>query len=50
MESAAPNETFITFPLVPSLAGQYVLKNLVLIGVVMVMGRRRAVVGPSPTR
>jgi uncharacterized membrane protein YphA (DoxX/SURF4 family) len=33
-----PNETFRVFPLVPTLEGQYIIKNLVLIGAAMVVG------------
>lgn len=33
-----PNETFSSFPLVPTLEGQYILKNVVLIGAAMVIG------------
>ena len=33
-----PGETFSSFPLVPTLEGQYIIKNLVLIGAAMVIG------------
>lgn len=33
-----PTETFPTFPLAPTLEGQYILKNVVLIGAAMVVG------------
>jgi uncharacterized membrane protein YphA (DoxX/SURF4 family) len=33
-----PTETFRVFPLVPTLEGQYIIKNLVLIGAAMVVG------------
>ena len=33
-----PNETFTSFPLVPTLEGQYIIKNVVLIGAAMVVG------------
>jgi uncharacterized membrane protein YphA (DoxX/SURF4 family) len=33
-----PDETFTTFPLVPTLEGQYIIKNVVLIGAAMVVG------------
>ncbi|HXG26258.1 MAG TPA: DoxX family membrane protein [Candidatus Binatia bacterium] len=33
-----PGETFSTFPLVPTLEGQYIIKNIVLIGAAMVVG------------
>ena len=33
-----PSETFTTFPLAPTLEGQYIIKNVVLIGAAMVVG------------
>jgi uncharacterized membrane protein YphA (DoxX/SURF4 family) len=33
-----PDETFTVFPLVPTLEGQYIIKNLVLVGAAMVVG------------
>jgi uncharacterized membrane protein YphA (DoxX/SURF4 family) len=33
-----PQETFSAFPLVPTLEGQYIIKNLVLIGAAMAVG------------
>jgi uncharacterized membrane protein YphA (DoxX/SURF4 family) len=33
-----PGETFTSFPLVPTLEGQYIIKNIVLIGAAMVVG------------
>jgi len=33
-----PAETFTTFPFAPSLEGQYIIKNVVLIGAAMVVG------------
>lgn len=33
-----PQETFASFPLVPTLEGQYIIKNLVLIAAAMVVG------------
>jgi uncharacterized membrane protein YkgB len=33
-----PGETFTSFPLAPSLEGQYIIKNVVLIGAAMVVG------------
>jgi uncharacterized membrane protein YkgB len=33
-----PDETFSVWPLVPTLEGQYIIKNLVLIGAAMVIG------------
>lgn len=33
-----PSETFTQFPFVPTLEGQYIIKNLVLIGAAMVVG------------
>jgi uncharacterized membrane protein YphA (DoxX/SURF4 family) len=33
-----PTETFTQFPIAPTLEGQYIIKNLVLIGAAMVVG------------
>lgn len=33
-----PTETFVQFPYAPSLEGQYIIKNFVIIGVAMVLG------------
>jgi uncharacterized membrane protein YphA (DoxX/SURF4 family) len=33
-----PEETFKVFPLVPTLEGQYIIKNVVLVGAAMVVG------------
>ena len=33
-----PDETFTVFPIAPTLEGQYIIKNLVLIGAAMVVG------------
>ena len=33
-----PDETFTQFPIAPTLEGQYIIKNLVLIGAAMVVG------------
>jgi uncharacterized membrane protein YphA (DoxX/SURF4 family) len=33
-----PNETFTTFPIVPTLEGQYIIKNLVLVSAGIVIG------------
>lgn len=33
-----PSETFEVFPVVPTLEGQYIIKNIVLIGAAMVVG------------
>ncbi|MBA2337958.1 MAG: DoxX family protein [Acidimicrobiia bacterium] len=33
-----PEETFTTFPVAPTLEGQYIIKNIVLIGAAMVVG------------
>ena len=33
-----PGETFTTFPFAPTLEGQYIIKNIVLIGAAMVVG------------
>ena len=47
-----PHETFIQFPLVPTLEGQYIIKNIVLISAGLVLGatvRGGAVVVESET-
>ena len=33
-----PNETFTTFPLAPTLEGQYIIKNVVLVAAAIVLG------------
>ena len=33
-----PSETFTTFPLSPTLEGQYIIKNLVLVAAAVVVG------------
>jgi hypothetical protein len=33
-----PGETFTAFPFAPSLEGQYIIKNIVLVGAGMVIG------------
>jgi uncharacterized membrane protein YphA (DoxX/SURF4 family) len=33
-----PGETFTTFPIAPTLEGQYIIKNVVIIGAAMVVG------------
>ena len=33
-----PSETFTVFPFAPTLEGQYIIKNIVLIGAAMVVG------------
>lgn len=33
-----PGETFTRFPIAPTLEGQYIIKNIVLIGAAMVVG------------
>ena len=47
-----PNETFTTFPLAPTLEGQYIIKNVVLIGAAMVVGAtvRGGRIKPEPGR
>jgi uncharacterized membrane protein YkgB len=49
-----PDETFSVWPLVPTLEGQYIIKNLVLIGAAMVIGATvrggRLVPEPPPAR
>ena len=43
-----PQETFSSFPLVPTLEGQYIIKNLVLIAAAMVVGATVRGGGLSP--
>ncbi len=45
-----PQETFSTFPLVPTLEGQYIIKNIVLIGAALVVGAtvRGGGISPDP--
>ena len=43
-----PQETFSTFPIVPTLEGQYIIKNIVLIGAAMVVGATVRGGGLSP--
>ena len=45
-----PQETFSTFPFVPTLEGQYIIKNVVLIGAAMVVGAtvRGGGISPEP--
>ena len=43
-----PDETFSVFPFVPTLEGQYIIKNLVLIGAAMVVGATVRGGGLSP--
>ena len=43
-----PGETFTTFPFAPTLEGQYIIKNLVLIGAAMVVGATVRGGGLSP--
>ena len=43
-----PQETFSTFPLVPTLEGQYIIKNVVLMGAAMVVGATVRGGGLSP--
>jgi uncharacterized membrane protein YkgB len=49
-----PEETFTIWPLVPTLEGQYIIKNIVLIGAAMVVGATvrggRLVPEPPPAR
>lgn len=47
-----PDETFTVFPIVPTLEGQYILKNVVLIGAAMVIGAtvRGGRLVPEPVR
>jgi uncharacterized membrane protein YphA (DoxX/SURF4 family) len=43
-----PQETFSTFPIAPTLEGQYIIKNIVLIGAAMVVGATVRGGGLSP--
>lgn len=43
-----PNETFQVFPFAPTLEGQYIIKNIVLIGAAMVVGATVRGGGLSP--
>ena len=45
-----PQETFSVFPFVPTLEGQYIIKNIVLIGAAMVVGAtvRGGGISPEP--
>src|SRR5215210_5287436 len=43
-----PGETFTTFPFAPTLEGQYIIKNIVLIGAAMVVGATVRGGGLSP--
>jgi uncharacterized membrane protein YphA (DoxX/SURF4 family) len=43
-----PQETFSSFPLAPTLEGQYIIKNIVLIGAAMVVGATVRGGGLSP--
>ena len=43
-----PAETFTTFPIAPTLEGQYIIKNIVLIGAAMVVGATVRGGGLSP--
>ena len=47
-----PAETFTTFPFAPTLEGQYIIKNLVIIGAAMVVGAtvRGGGLSPDPSR
>jgi uncharacterized membrane protein YphA (DoxX/SURF4 family) len=45
-----PAETFTSFPWAPTLEGQYIIKNLVLIGAAMVVGATVRGGGLSPDR
>lgn len=47
-----PTETFIAFPYTPTLEGQYIVKNLVLIAAAIVVGAtvRGGELRPEPTR
>ena len=46
-----PQETFTVFPIAPTLEGQYIIKNVVLVGAAMVVGAtvRGGRVEPEPT-
>jgi len=46
-----PNETFVYIPFVPSMEGQYILKNLIIIAAAIVLGatiRGGAIIANSP--
>ena len=47
-----PDETWTVFPIVPTLEGQYIIKNIVLIGAAMVVGAtvRGGRIVPEPPR
>lgn len=47
-----PAETFTVFPIAPTLEGQYIIKNLVIIGAAMVVGAtvRGGGLSPDPSR
>ncbi len=45
-----PAETFTRFPIVPTLEGQYIIKNVVLIGAAMVVGATVRGGGLAPER
>ena len=47
-----PSETFSRFPIAPTLEGQYIIKNVVLIGAAMVIGAtvRGGRIEPEPER
>jgi uncharacterized membrane protein YphA (DoxX/SURF4 family) len=47
-----PEETWTVFPIVPTLEGQYIIKNFVLIGAAMVVGAtvRGGRIVPEPSR
>jgi uncharacterized membrane protein YphA (DoxX/SURF4 family) len=45
-----PAETFTVFPIAPTLEGQYIIKNLVIIGAAMVVGATVRGGGLSPER
>ena len=47
-----PEETWRVFPIVPTLEGQYIIKNIVLIGAAMVVGAtvRGGRIVPEPSR
>ena len=45
-----PSETFVRFPLVPTLEGQYIIKNIVLVAAAIVLGAtvRGGLLTPEP--
>jgi uncharacterized membrane protein YphA (DoxX/SURF4 family) len=47
-----PQETFTVFPIAPTLEGQYIIKNVVLVGAAIVVGAtvRGGRVDPEPVR